>query len=81
MSLMTVQLFASYAELVGSTSIEVPIRAGDTVADLLRSLRLMPAASMLPANPRVAVNETFAAETTLLQSSDEVALIPPVAGG
>ena len=81
MSLVTVQLFASYADLVGTSSIEVPIRAGDNVADLLRSLRLMPIASMLPPNPRVAVNHTFAGESTLLQSSDEVALIPPVAGG
>ncbi len=81
MSLVTVQLFASYADLVGSSSIRIPIRAGDNVGDLLRNLRLMPAASMLPANPRVAVNQSFAGEDTLVQSSDEVALIPPVAGG
>ena len=81
MSLVTVQLFASYADLVGTSSIEVRIRAGDNVADLLRNLRSLPAASMLPACPRVAVNQAFASDSTLLESSDEVALIPPVAGG
>lgn len=81
MSVVKVQLFASYADLVGTSSIEVPLRAGDSVADLLRNLRALPRASMLPLSPRVAVNQTFAGDSTLLQSSDEVALIPPVAGG
>lgn len=81
MSVVTVQLFASYADLVGTSSIEVPIRAGDSVADLLCSLRSLPAAALLPACPRVAVNQAFAGDSTMLKSSDEVALIPPVAGG
>lgn len=81
MSVVTVQLFASYADLVGSSTLEVPLRQGDKVSDLLRSMRSLPAASMLPDTPRVAVNRAFASESTTLQSSDEIALIPPVAGG
>lgn len=81
MSVVTVQLFASYADLIGSSSIEVPIRPGDKVSDLLSSLRSLPLASMLPASPRVAVNRTFAGESTVLRPTDEIALIPPVAGG
>lgn len=81
MSRVTVQLFASYAELVGSPTIEVPISEGDKVSDLLRNLRLVPLAAVLPAAPRVAVNRAFALESTLLQLGDEIALIPPVAGG
>lgn len=81
MSVVTVQLFASYAELVGSQSIEVPFSPGDRVSDLLRNLRLHPTASLLPPSPRVAVNRAFASQHTMLGLSDEIALIPPVAGG
>lgn len=81
MSVVTVQLFASYADLVGKPTIDVPLNPGDMVSDLLRNLRALPAASTLPATARVAVNQSFAADSTLLHSSDEVALIPPVAGG
>jgi MoaE-MoaD fusion protein len=81
MSVVTVQLFASYADLVGSHALDVPIRQGDTVADLLRNIRSLPSALALPTAPRVAVNRTFASEDTVLRSSDEIALIPPVAGG
>ena len=81
MSVVTVQLFASYAELVGSPTIDVPIAEGDKVSDLLRNLRSIPVASMLPPAPRVAVNRALVPETTSLRLGDEVALIPPVAGG
>lgn len=81
MSVVTVQLFASYADLVGNPTIEVPLQPGDMVSDLLRNLRGLPAASTLPATARVAVNQIFAHESTLLHAGDEVALIPPVAGG
>lgn len=79
--MVTVQLFASYAELVGSHSIEVPLRPGDKVSDLLDNLRSLPTASMLPHAPRVAVNRAFANDRTVLSVGDEIALIPPVAGG
>ena len=81
MSLVTVQLFASYADLVGSSTLDVPIRNGDTVRDLLHHIRSLPAAADLPAIPRVAVNRVFAVESTPLGAGDEIALIPPVAGG
>lgn len=81
MSPVTVQLFASYADLVGKPTIEVPLNPGDMVSDLLRNLRALPAASTLPPTARVAVNRSFAGDRTLLHSGDEVALIPPVAGG
>ena len=79
--MVTVQLFASYAELVGSSSIEVPLSSGDRVSDLLNNLRTHPTASLLPSALRVAVNRAFATEHTVLRREDEIALIPPVAGG
>ena len=81
MSTVTVQLFASYADLVGAPTLEVRVTPGTTVQDLLHSIRSLPGASLLPSTPRVAVNRSFAAFDQLVEPSDEIALIPPVAGG
>lgn len=81
MSTVTVQLFASYAEMLGAGAIEIPLAPGSTVRDLVESIRSLPGASSLPRSPRVAINRTFAAAEQLVDSGDEVALIPPVAGG
>ena len=81
MSMLTVQLFASYAELFGGPILQVPFETGGTVADLVQSIRLMPAGRSLPATPRVAVNRKFAPPTQTLSNGDEIAVIPPVAGG
>ena len=81
MSTVTVQLFASYAESFGGPTLDIPLESGSTVADLLDSMRLLPGASILPDSPRVAVNRKFATHDQLVDARDEVALIPPVAGG
>ena len=81
MSILTVQLFASYAESFGGPTLELPLKGGSTVADLVNSLRLLPGASILPDSPRVAVNRKFASADQLVDARDEIALIPPVAGG
>jgi len=80
-STVTVQLFASYAESFGGSTLELPLKSGSTVGDLLNHLRLLPGASILPDSPRVAVNRKFASEDQLVDARDEIALIPPVAGG
>lgn len=81
MSTVTVQLFAAYAEMLGSTAIEIPLAPGSTVSDLIDGIRSLPGASSLPLSPRVAVNRTFAGAAQVVDSGDEIALIPPVAGG
>jgi molybdopterin converting factor small subunit len=80
-STVTVQLFASYADLLGAPTVELPLTPGTTVRDLLNSLRSLPGASSLPPAPRVAINRSFATSDQLIAPSDEIALIPPVAGG
>jgi molybdopterin converting factor small subunit len=80
-STVTVQLFASYAESFGGPTLQLPLKSGSTVADLLDHLRLVPGASILPDSPRVAVNRKFASADQLVHARDEIALIPPVAGG
>ena len=77
----TVQLFASYAEMLGARSVEVPIETETTVKDLVEKIRRLPGASSLPESPRVAINKIFAATDQLVFAGDEIALIPPVAGG
>lgn len=81
MSKVTVQLFASYAEAFGGPSLQIPLDKCSTVAGVLRHIRSLPAGLALPANARVAVNRRFASLDQIIGVSDEIAVIPPVAGG
>ena len=81
MSVATVQLFASYADMFGSQKLEVPLESGATVGDLVTLIRSFPGAESLPLSPRVAINRRFAHTDQLVRARDEIALIPPVAGG
>jgi molybdopterin converting factor small subunit len=47
----------------------------------MRVIRTMPGGDRLPAAPLVAVNRTWVTEDTAVNVGDEIALIPPVAGG
>jgi molybdopterin converting factor subunit 1 len=78
---VTVLLFASYAEALGATSLQLDVASNATVAEVLTSLRRLPGAEKLPPSPLVAVNEQYARGDRALVSGDEVAVIPPVAGG
>ena len=78
---VTVLLFASYADAVGRSTIELDLAAGATVRDVVDQVREMGDATRLPPAPMVAVNEQYASRDRELHPGDEVALIPPVAGG
>jgi molybdopterin converting factor subunit 1 len=78
---VTVLLFASYADALGAPSVSVDLPADATVADVLAAVARRPGAELLPALPLVAVNQRYAGVATRVSSGDEVALIPPVAGG
>ncbi len=78
---VTVLLFASYADALGASSISIDLPVGATVADVMRDLRRRPGADRLPPAPLLAVNERYAPVTCRLVEGDEVAVIPPVAGG
>ena len=76
------RFFAAYRELTGASHTEVDLPSGATVADLIDALRARgPSFSALPPNPAVAVNLEYAPADTGLRDGDEVAFIPPVAGG
>lgn len=76
-----VLLFASYADAFGARRLDVPITAPCAVSELVDALRALPGGQCLPAKPLVAVNQSFAVATAVIGPTDEVALIPPVAGG
>ena len=78
---VTVLLFASYADALGAPSVSVDLPEEATVADVLAAIGRRPGAEMLPAAPLVAVNQRFAVSSTRVSAGDEIALIPPVAGG
>ena len=80
--LVQARFFAAYRELTGASICEVELPEGSTVADLLNALRDRgPSFQALPPAPAVAVNLEYAPIETGLHDGDEVAFIPPVAGG
>jgi molybdopterin converting factor subunit 1 len=76
-----VLLFASYAEAFGVPSVAVTLREGATVKELLAKVKEMAVGHALPPAPLIALNQDYAAPGDVIHAGDEVALIPPVAGG
>lgn len=77
---MKALLFASYADAFGSAEVPLLLVVGSTVGDAVAAVRAR-APAAIPANPLVALNERYARYDDALAHGDEIALIPPVAGG
>lgn len=74
--------FAGARDVLGAAEVEFPLPAPCTAAELLQHVcARYPALGPYRASIRVAVNGTYAAPGDPVASGDEVALIPPVAGG
>ncbi len=79
---VTVRLFASYREAVGSPVVEVPLEDGAGGHALWAALvARYPGLASLPAPAGYAVNDEYVHDPRPFRESDEVALIPPVSGG
>ncbi len=76
-----VLLFGVYRELAGETEIEIELPTGSSLAHLVSELRALPGLDRLPERPAVARNLRYSGLGEVLAAGDEVALIPPVAGG
>ena len=76
-----VRLFASFADIFGSPNISLTLPKGSTVENLTSALHALPSGASLPEKLVVAVNHTYVPAQTVLSPGDEIALIPPVAGG
>jgi molybdopterin synthase catalytic subunit len=82
--ILTIQcrLFARYAELFGRPDLVVRVPEPATVADVVQALREhRPGGEAIPARPLVAVNLEHALMHRPVRQGDEVALLPPLAGG
>lgn len=75
-----VLLFASYADAIGSDSVVVSTDGPVSAADVVRLVQARITAPV-PPRPMVAVNAVYAEPTQEIREGDEVAIIPPVAGG
>lgn len=73
--------FGIYEEMARSREGTAELADASTVADLVDTLRETRGFDWLPERVVVAVNHRYAESGTTLSDGDEVALIPPVAGG
>ncbi|MGD2153643.1 MAG: molybdopterin converting factor subunit 1 [Gemmatimonadales bacterium] len=73
--------FAAYREVFGVDQLELELPDGSTLEALIEDVRARAGTSVLPRQLVVAVNRDYAAVETVLRDGDEVAFIPPVAGG
>ena len=79
---LTVQFLARYAELVGTESTTVTLPAPATVAHVLGAVRSQfPGARQIPTRPLCALNLAQVDLSATVADGDELALLPPVAGG
>jgi molybdopterin converting factor small subunit len=77
---LRVLLFASWADAIGRRELDVDVAEGATADDVLAAVRERAGDRPLP-RPALAINRFMARGGDLVRSGDELALIPPVAGG
>lgn len=76
-----VLLFGRYAELAGAGAIQVPLSGPEpsTVAEVVAAVRTR--VPQIPERPLCAVNRRQEQLSALVRPGDEIALLPPLAGG
>jgi molybdopterin converting factor small subunit len=80
---VTVQvlLFARFAELLGTEQLVMELPRPASVQAVLDRLLALPGGAGLPRRPLVALNHAQSSPDALLEDGDEVAVLPPLAGG
>jgi len=76
-----VLLFARYAELFGAPEVVVALPAPVTSSSIVDALRQLPGGVSLPGSPFLARNGAQSAPDDPVDPRDELALLPPMAGG
>jgi molybdopterin synthase catalytic subunit len=74
-------LFARYAELLGTDQLVLSLNEGAMARDAVATLRARGAGAALPSTVLLAVNGRQASEEFALADGDELAILPPLAGG
>lgn len=76
------RFFARYAELVGCSETALAVSLPATVADVVRRVRTdFPRGREIPERPLTALNLKHVKLDAGVHDGDEVALLPPLAGG
>jgi MoaE-MoaD fusion protein len=76
-----VLLFAQYRDAAGAGELVFDLPPGSTALDAVTQLRTAHPSPAIPEKPVVALNMNYASLTDVLREGDELALLPPVAGG
>jgi molybdopterin converting factor small subunit len=76
-----VHLFARYAELLGADVVEIGAADVHSAGDVLARVRALPGGKAIGASTLIAVNLRQASLETPVSPGDEVAILPPLAGG
>jgi len=75
-------LFAVLRDIVGRSELELTLAEGTTAAQVWNQVRAPhPELRGYDLPPMTAVNQAYVPPQTILRHGDEVAFIPPVAGG
>lgn len=79
---VTCRLFGRYAEVLGVEVVTLELSGGATATDAIAALRSRLArGDLLPERPLIAINQHHALPNAALADGDELALLPPLAGG
>lgn len=78
---VSVRLFGKHRELAGESVVSVELAVGGTVADLRRALAGHASLGRSLEGAAVALNRRYEPDESPVLEGDEVAVIPPVAGG
>ncbi len=76
-----VLLFGSYAEHLGFEALDLSLSAPATVGSVVHRLRDLPGGHRLPPKPLCARNLAQADADDPVAQGDEIAILPPLAGG
>jgi molybdopterin converting factor subunit 1 len=79
---ISVKYFAFYESYKGKNSESITVTSSETVGSLFeRLMKSHPLKERLFSSTLFAVNQSYVKSDTVLKEGDEVAFIPPVAGG
>ncbi len=82
--MVSVKFFAVLKKLVGREFIELPINGPTTLRDVLNQIeKEIPKIREIIKEGRslISINQEMADENTIVQNGDEIAMLPPFAGG
>jgi len=78
---ITILAFGIAKEIFNSSSVELHVEEGSTVAILKNELETIYPQIKKLSSYLIAVNNEYAEDDIVLRSTDETAIIPPVSGG